>query len=123
MLADTIGAMVDAPCLPYANEKTSVKFGHRLLPTLIDEIAQYDPERLLVMESRKAFPEDGFVCITYKGFATAVNACAWWLDAHLGRNANHQTIAYTGRLDLLYRIVTIAVLKAGYTVWSSLPSD
>ncbi|KAL9631640.1 MAG: hypothetical protein Q9204_004142 [Flavoplaca sp. TL-2023a] len=120
MLADT---KVDALRLPYTNEENSVKFGQRLLPTLIDEIAQSDPKRLLGMMPRTAVPEDGFVDITYRGFATAVNACAWWLDAHLGRNANHQTIAYIGRLDMLYHIVTIAALKAGHTVWSTLPFD
>ena len=119
MLADT---MVDASRRPDTNEETSVKFGQRLLPTLIDEIAQSDPERLLGMMPRTAVPEDGFADITYRGFATAVNACAWWLDAHLGRNVNHQTIAYNGRLDFLYHIVTIAALKAGHAVWPNSPS-
>ncbi len=98
----------------YANDTPN--YGQRLLPTLIDEIAYSDPDRIFAAIPKTAKPEDGFDDITFYRFAKAIDRCAWWLENKLGKGKTHETIAYIGSLDLMYHIVTLAAAKTGHTV-------
>jgi acyl-coenzyme A synthetase/AMP-(fatty) acid ligase len=93
-------------------------FGSRLLPTLIDETATSDPNRIYA-----AIPQDdadlskGFKNITYAAFARVIDRLARWLDNTLGHaDGTFPTFAYFGPRDLGYAIVVVAAAKVGRKV-------
>lgn len=110
----------ETPRVQYDDREHQVDYGQRLLPKLIDEIARSDPERQFAIVPRTADPEDGYDEIDFSRFGKAVDGCSWWLEGQLGKDAAHQTIAYYGSLDLMYHIVTLAAVKTGHTVQSSI---
>ncbi len=89
-----------------------------LLPTIIDNRAHADPERLFCayIEPKLASVEEGLRKVTYGQFANAVNRCAWWLEQELGKSQNFETLAYVGPSDIRYAIVTLAAVKTGHKV-------
>ena len=92
--------------------------GYRLIPKLVDEIAQTDPQRPFISVPRSARVEDGFVDITYRQFAAAINRCCWWLDRQLGCSKTFDTLFYFGPLDYRHFIVVLAAAKTGHVVCS-----
>lgn len=58
----------------------------------------------------------GYEDITYDVLANAVNKLAWFIDSCIGRPTNFETVAYIGRPDLRYQIMTLAVSKTQYKV-------
>lgn len=93
-------------------------YGERLITSLIDAIASEDPSRAWA-----SIPQDdddlskGFVDISYKQLANAVNHAAWWLRENLtGETSIFETIAYTGPKDLRYPILAVAASKSGKQV-------
>lgn len=101
-----------------ANEK---RCGCRLLASVIDSHATNDPERVWA-----SMPKDnddlskGFVDLTYKQFANAINHASWWLQEHLhGASNSFETLAYTGPKDLRYPILAVAALKVGKQVYNN----
>ena len=89
-----------------------------LLPTIIDNRAHVNPERLYCafVEPKHASIEEGLRKVTYGQFANAVNRCAWWLEKELGKSQNFETLAYVGPSDIRYSIVTLAAVKTGHKV-------
>ena len=91
-------------------------YGHRLIPHIIDEYASNEPQRIyavLVKSSNiHSAPEE----ITFGQLANAINACALWLQAHIGRPESVKTIAYLARSDLLTSILILAAIKADLIV-------
>lgn len=79
--------------------------GQRLLPSVIDEIAQYDPSRILYSINKTKDPADGFQDITFRAFAQAVDRCAWHLEKTLGHGHNFPTLLYMGPQDVVYAIL------------------
>ena len=77
-------------------ETPSVDYGHRLLPTLVDELAQSDPDYVFALIPKTANFEDGLKEITISAFAHAVNEVASRIDSELGKSTNSDTIAYIG---------------------------
>ena len=92
------------------------KCGQRLIPTLIDEIASSDPKRTFVIVTRTTDPAIDLVEISFQQVATAINGCAWWLEARLGRGVAREIVAYVGVSDLMYHVLTLAAVKIGHTV-------
>ena len=90
--------------------------GKRLLPALVDEIATIDPERTFASIPKSSDIGDGFVDVSYRKFAKAVNRCAWWLTRELGEHVGPKTVLYLGPLDLRYLIIILAAAKAGHVV-------
>ncbi|KAI5918368.1 hypothetical protein F4810DRAFT_704251 [Camillea tinctor] len=86
----------------------------RLLPSLVDEIAQTDPHRVLYSVAKTQNPEDGSEDIGAKTFAQAVDRCAWHIEEHLGRGQGFPTLTYLGPQDLVYGILVLACAKTGY---------
>jgi acyl-CoA synthetase (AMP-forming)/AMP-acid ligase II len=90
--------------------------GKRLVPVLIDEIAKADPNRTFISSARGATAAEGYVDISYRAFATAVNRCAWHLEGQVGLSQTDATVFYIGPLDVRYLVIWMAALKTGYIV-------
>ena len=91
--------------------------GRRLLPVLIDRIAQIDPEKPYISLARTSNPQEGFKDITFGVFARAINRCSWWIEANLGRGLEFPTIfTYLEPQDLRHTILVLAAHKTGYKV-------
>lgn len=92
--------------------------GERLITSLIDSIAHEDPSRAWASVPKDDNNlSDGFVDISYKQLANAVNRAAWWLQENIpGETSTFETIAYTGPKDLRYPILAVAASKAGKQV-------
>ena len=102
-------------------ERTPV--GQRLLPSLVDEIALTDPERILYSIAKTKDAADGFIDVSATAFARAVNRCAWHLHKNLGPGQGFPTIAYMGPQDLVYGILILASIKAGYKLLLNSPRN
>lgn len=93
--------------------------GRRLLPVVIDEIAQNDPRRPWA-----SLPIDdwdlslGFEDVSYAALASAINKLAHFIVDHVGRSpaGTFETILYLGVPDIRYHIVQMAVCKTGHQV-------
>ncbi|KAK3945721.1 hypothetical protein QBC46DRAFT_371464 [Diplogelasinospora grovesii] len=97
--------------------------GQRLLPSLVDEIAASDPERVFFSVAKTKNPADGFQDITAKAFARAVNRCAWYIEQSLGRGKDFPTLTYMGPQDLVYAILIPACIKTGYKLLLNSPRN
>ena len=71
-------------------------YGHRLIPTLVDEYARTDPNYVFALIPKTANFADGLEEITISTFAQAVNEIAWRCESILGKSKNFDTIAYIG---------------------------
>jgi len=91
-------------------------YGQRLIPTLVDDIAQSDPERVYVSIARSTDLQDGFRDISYRVFAQAVDRCSWLIERELARSPSFETITYIGPVNLLYQIIVLAAAKTGHKV-------
>lgn len=89
-------------------------FGERLLPSVVDELAQSTPERVLYSLAKTKNPADGFEDITALNFAKAVDCLSWYIEENLGRGHSFPTLTYMGPQDLLYGILVLASIKTGY---------
>ncbi|KAI1396390.1 hypothetical protein F4819DRAFT_475493 [Hypoxylon fuscum] len=97
--------------------------GERLLPSLVDEIAQSDPHRVLYSVAKTKNPADGFHDIDARAFARAVNRCSWYIDENLGRGHAFPTLTYMGPQDVLYGILVLACVKTGYKLLLNSPRN
>lgn len=96
-----------------------VDCGRRLLPVVIDQLAQDDPDRPWA-----SFPVDdwnlsaGYEDISYRTLANAINKLAHFIMDHVGRSApgKFETLAYLGVSDVRYHLLQMAVVKTGHQV-------
>ena len=79
------------------------EYGHRLVPTLIDEYARTDPDYVFAMIPKTDDFADGLQKITISAFARAVNEIASRIDSGFGKSTNFDTIAYIGPSQSLPR--------------------
>ncbi|MCJ1433008.1 hypothetical protein MMC27_002367 [Xylographa pallens] len=93
---------------------TGPDYGHRLIPTLVDDLAETTPEYIFASIPRSAQFADGLRDVSIRTFARAVNRAASWIKSTIGKGTAFETIAYTGPTDLRYYIVAIAASKLGY---------
>ena len=98
-------------------------YGRRLIPALIDENAFSIPHEAYCYLPRTSSIEDGFRPLDFQTFANAINACAWWLEAEIGKCDTYSTLAYLGPSDLRNIILIIASIKTSHKVlnFSSFP--
>jgi acyl-CoA synthetase (AMP-forming)/AMP-acid ligase II len=97
---------------------SSKNHGKRLVAALIDSHAVNDPGRVWasVPQNDKDVSK-GFVDLTYKQFANAINHASWWLKETLdGERGPFDTLAYAGPKDLRYPIIAVAAVKVGKQV-------
>lgn len=97
--------------------------GHRLLPSVLDDLAVTEPNRILYSVPLTKDPKDGFRDISAKIFARAVDRCAWYLEGILGRGQGHPTLTYMGPQDVVYGIVVLASVKTGYKLLLNSPRN
>jgi hypothetical protein len=95
------------------HDQTGVPYGRRLLPVLVEEL---DPERLFAHVPRSTHLQDGFIDVTCRSFARAINRAAGWLEDTFGKSLSFQTLAYFGPSDIRYCIFLLAAAKVGYKV-------
>jgi hypothetical protein len=71
-------------------------YGHRLIPSLVDEYAQIDPDYIFAKIPKTTNFADGLQDITIRTFARAVNEVAWRCESLFGKSTSFDTIAYIG---------------------------
>lgn len=92
-------------------------YGKRLVPNVIDEVAQSDPDRTCyILPASNDTYAQGSRVLSYSVVANAINKAAWFLEDQLGRSKTHETVAYIGPNDLRYFLLLIAAIKVGYTL-------
>ena len=92
------------------------KYGKRLVPSLIDQLAQDKPDSPWISVPVSSELSDGFRDINYYVFANAVNRAAHWIESNIGKSLRFETLPYIGPNDARYFILFAAAVKAGYKV-------
>ena len=94
---------------PYGDEE--------ILINIVDYTAKNFPQALYaeIPVSPTSY-DSGYRKITYDILANAVNGVAWWLDQKLGPGKDFETLAYFGPNDILYNLLVLGAVKAGYKV-------
>ncbi|KAI0543404.1 hypothetical protein F4679DRAFT_568949 [Xylaria curta] len=92
------------------------QFGRRLLPHVVDDHASKKPDQECFSIPRTSNPEDGWIPITYKAYATAINSLSHSIINQLGHpdRDTFPTLAYIGPNDARYVVLFIAAMKTGY---------
>ncbi|CAJ2508788.1 Uu.00g138140.m01.CDS01 [Anthostomella pinea] len=88
--------------------------GQRLLPAVVDLAAREDPDRIVYTIPHLDEAGDSFEDVSASKFANAINRTAHWIESHIGRSDNFDTIGYIGPHDLTYPILVLACNKTGY---------
>ena len=63
--------------------------------------------------------ERGYRQVTYGRLANAINGVAWFLKEELGVSHVHRTLAYIGPNSIIYVVMILGAVKAGYKVCRS----
>ncbi|KAI9042659.1 non-ribosomal peptide synthetase [Aspergillus affinis] len=87
---------------------------NRLVHLIPDELASAVPDHPLFAYPKTAKPQDGFVDVSCKTFADAVNRVSWYLRYLLGPPKNFETIGYMGPSDIRYFLFMFGAIKVGY---------
>ncbi|TVY44409.1 Non-canonical non-ribosomal peptide synthetase [Lachnellula subtilissima] len=90
------------------------QYGQRILPKLVDELAAATPNRVLGMMARSSDISKGFIDLSTTQLANAVNYTSWWIEDHIGKSINFETIAYLGATDFRFWAIELAAIKTGY---------
>ena len=93
-----------------------------LLPSLVDNIAETDPNRLFAEIPNSTALADGFRDVTFKDLARAIDFTARWLEQHVGTERS-EVLAYVGRNDIRYPVFVFACNKTGHKVHPRDPLD
>jgi acyl-CoA synthetase (AMP-forming)/AMP-acid ligase II len=81
-------------------------------PTLVDERAFAHPDKTFAIIPKSGKLEDGFRDLTYAELARAVDKASWWLDEHLGPEANTlEMYVYMGSPDFRYALLMLGAMK------------
>lgn len=94
----------------------ATRYGSRLMPVIVDETAEKQPNLTYASVPLTTNISDGFKSVTFSDIASAINHVAGWIDRTLGQSKNFATIAYMGLGDLRYVVVFLAAVKCGYKV-------
>lgn len=98
----------------------TIRYGSRLMPMVVDDIARQQPDLLYASVPLTTNLSEGFQGITFSEIASATNHVANWIDKKFGRSSKFDTIAYMGIGDLRYVVVFLAAVKCGYKVRSEM---
>ena len=98
--------------IPKIFQSSSAK-PNRLIHLLPEELAKHVPDHALFSYPLTANLQDGFVDVSSRDFANAINRASWYLKSLLGLPKNFDTIAYMGPSKWNYlNWPKIAILKA-----------
>lgn len=98
------------------NSHVEPRYGARLLPQVVDELARSNPKRIFASIPFSSDLSQGFRDVTMPELSQAVDHFAWWLDEHISRSTTFETLSYMGIPDLRYAVVFLAAVKCGYKV-------
>ncbi|KAK5991668.1 Non-canonical non-ribosomal peptide synthetase FUB8-like protein [Cladobotryum mycophilum] len=91
-----------------------MEFGRRLLPQILDRLAQTEPSRVYASLPISVNDlSDGYQDVTVAKLASIVNRMSWWLKSILGVGSL-STIAYIGPADIRYAVMFLTAVKCGY---------
>ncbi|KAJ8067956.1 hypothetical protein OCU04_003538 [Sclerotinia nivalis] len=97
---------------------------NELLPKIVDNLADVDPEALYAEYPVSTVTYDqGYRKITFGDFANAVNCVAWWLHETLGPGKDSEVLTYIGPNDLRYPALILGAAKAGYLIFLTSPRN
>lgn len=93
-------------------------YGQRLLPVVLDDEAEANPQRTFAAIPTSSDVSEGFRDVTFAQVAQAVDYFAYRLQAIFGSVLRYEfeTLTYVGVPDLRYNIVFHAAVKCGYKV-------
>jgi hypothetical protein len=89
-------------------------FGERLLPHVVESIAELDPSRVWASIPASSDVMDGFRDITLAEMLHAINFMCWWMEERIGSSQDFETVAYMGVSDLRYSVILVAAMKCRY---------
>lgn len=77
---------------------SSINYGHRLLPQIIDDLASAEPDRVLYSIAKSADISQGFRHVSARAFANAIDKTAWLLYSQLRESMGSTilAVAYIG---------------------------
>ncbi|CAM1509769.1 Fc.00g001040.m01.CDS01 [Cosmosporella sp. VM-42] len=105
-----------------APETTSIPYGNRLIPQIMDSLAATDPKRVVFSLTKLSGDSLEFRAISARDFTRAVDKTAWWLHDQVGKPGSIQPVGYIGpptdfgvdKDDLRHILLTYASVKVGY---------
>ena len=92
------------------------RYGSRLLPQVVDELAYSDPKRIYASIPHSPDWSYGFRDVSMLQVSRAVDRVARWLESVAGRSTQFETLCYVGPSDLRYALIFLAAVKCGYKV-------
>ncbi|KAL3417973.1 thioester reductase domain-containing protein [Phlyctema vagabunda] len=96
----------------------------RLVHLIPDELAEKCPEHSLFAYPKTNSPKDGFIEVSAKSFANAINRTAWYLESTLGKAPEgFPCVGYMGSSDLRYFLFLFGAIKAGYKMLYLAPKN
>ena len=100
------------------NSQQRPQYGRRLLPCVLDDEAQANPQRVFAALTRSNDLSQGYQDVVFQQIANAVNFIAYRLQTVFGSKLDHEfeTLTYIGLPDLRYSIVFYAAVKCGFKV-------
>jgi len=91
--------------------------GRRLMTSIIDDLANSNPQKTFMSIPAGDSVTDGQRDISYGEIAQAINRSAWWIIDTLGKGVDFPSIAtYLYPMDFRHVILTLGAIKAGYQV-------
>ncbi|KAI1275904.1 hypothetical protein F5Y07DRAFT_399961 [Xylaria sp. FL0933] len=99
-----------------SNTTAKAKFGRRLLPHVIDDLASKRADEECFAIPRTSNPRDGWKSITFKAYATAINFLSHRIIEKCGypEPDTFPTLSYIGPNDARYVAFCLAAMKTGY---------
>ncbi|KAJ8132621.1 hypothetical protein O1611_g996 [Lasiodiplodia mahajangana] len=99
------------------------RYGERLIPNIIDDIAANDPLRVFASIPLTEDLAGGYLDVSYQSVANAINRACWWLSETLGLANTAEVFSYMGPNDLRYPIFLVAAIKCGYQMMLPSPRN
>ncbi|KAI1752713.1 male sterility protein-domain-containing protein [Xylaria castorea] len=108
--------------MSYLNGHTP-NYGERLVPNIIDDVAKNEPLKVFASIPVSEDLSDGYIDVTYRVIANAINRASWWLSENLGLANTSEVFSYMGPSDLRYSIFLVAAMKCGYQMMIPSPRN
>lgn len=99
--------------------KQRASYGSRLMPCVVDELANTTPSRVYASIPLASDLSGGFRDVTFREIALATDFLAHWIKSEIGCSGDFETIAYLGAADLRYAVFFLAAVKCGYKVFGN----
>lgn len=92
------------------------EYGRTLMPTLIDRIAHYDPDRPYAELAVEGGALSAYRTISMAQLANAIDKAAYWMSEQFEGASTKGYVAYAGPQDLRYLLFVVAGIKTNRTV-------